>query len=148
MNTLWHRLLPRSEIREHLSGAVQSRFCTPLRSSKVSAMKDTVDLEQAMVWCVWSDQVFPLLQRDGGLETFDLRAEVDGGIAVTVHADDSRAAQTAATDITSYRTRRDVYMSGEICLILDYLSRDVLNWNICKLDCDERSVESRILHTK
>jgi len=105
---LWRRFLLCFEIRKRLPGSLQSVLGVLLRSSRVSIKDDTVDLEHAVVRLVGGSQILPLLQGDGGFETVGFRTEVDGGLVVTVHAKDSRSAQTAIANIA-----HDGAVSGE-----------------------------------
>lgn len=70
MDALWHRLLLRHEIRKYHPSGLQSLLGVLLRSPGVSIEEDAVNLEHAMVRIVRSGQTLPLLQRDGGFETF------------------------------------------------------------------------------
>jgi len=102
MGALWRRCLLGFEIRKRLPSGLQSLFGVPLRSSDVPVEEDTVDLEHAVVWLVWSRQILPLLQRDGRFKAFGFRTEVDGGLIVTIHANDPRATQNASANVAPH----------------------------------------------
>ena len=92
MSTRWHLPSLGFEIRKRRPSSFQSALGVLLHSPDVSIEDDTVDLEHAMVRRVRRDQITVLPRRDGRIQTFRFRAEVDGGLVKTVHAKDSRPA--------------------------------------------------------
>ena len=73
MSALWHRLLLSFDIRKRLPPSLQSVLSVLLHRPGVSTEEHTVDLEHAVVWCVWCGQALPHLKCDGGFETFGFR---------------------------------------------------------------------------
>jgi len=134
MNALWHRLLLRFEIRQHPPSNLQSILCVLFRSSGVSIEQDTVDLEHAVVWCVWGGQILPLLEGGARRKTLGFRTDVDGGLVVTVHTKDSRAAQNTSANVAHDGAVLEVLIrgGGDSWFIVN-----VLDGNTRQLDRDQ-----------
>ena len=141
----WHRLPLRFEVRKGIPGGLQSVFSLLLRRPGVSAEEDMVDFEHTVIRRVWSGQILPLLECDGRIEAFWFRTEVDGGLVVTFHAKDSRAAQSASASVASDGAVSGVLVSG---VESSWRVGNVLNRDSLYLGYDHRCIKPRVPRKK